>query len=134
VSSNFLANSPVPADSPDGLRNVVLKPALHPDVVGEICFDAMRDERFLILPNPEVAQYAQRKHADIAGWPACAGCRTRCTPKARCPVTPLPGPGTHRARLALCTPSGLCARSSPCAARPRRRVSQPRAPRGGGRR
>jgi hypothetical protein len=32
VSSNFLANSPVPADSPDGLKNVVLGPTRRADV------------------------------------------------------------------------------------------------------
>jgi NAD(P)-dependent dehydrogenase (short-subunit alcohol dehydrogenase family) len=65
VRSNLLANSPVAADSLDALKNVVMSPQLEPDAVGELCFDAMRDERFLILPNPEVEQYARRKHEDI---------------------------------------------------------------------
>jgi NAD(P)-dependent dehydrogenase (short-subunit alcohol dehydrogenase family) len=68
VRSNLLANSPVSANSLDGLRNVITAPPLHPDAVGEFCFDAMRDEQFLILPNPEVAQYSQRKHTDIDRW------------------------------------------------------------------
>ena len=40
------------------------------------CSQAIADERFLILPHPEVLDYLQRKVGDpTAGWPACAACR-----------------------------------------------------------
>jgi len=68
VRSNLLANSPVPAGSVDALKSVITGLQLEPDVVGELCFAAMREERFLILPNPEVAEYTRRKHEDIDRW------------------------------------------------------------------
>lgn len=37
------------------------------DVAAE-CLDAMRNERFLVLPHPEVATYAERKGADRERW------------------------------------------------------------------
>jgi len=37
------------------------------DVAAE-CLDAVRNERFLVLPHPEVATYAERKGADRERW------------------------------------------------------------------
>lgn len=37
------------------------------DVAAE-CLDAIRNERFLVLPHPEVATYAERKGADRERW------------------------------------------------------------------
>jgi NAD(P)-dependent dehydrogenase (short-subunit alcohol dehydrogenase family) len=42
--------------------------ALEPDQVAQIVLEAVRDERFLILPHPEVADYFQRKAADYDRW------------------------------------------------------------------
>jgi hypothetical protein len=52
VRSNLLANSPVTAGSLDALKSVITSPQLEPDTVGELYFDAMREERFLILVSP----------------------------------------------------------------------------------
>jgi NAD(P)-dependent dehydrogenase (short-subunit alcohol dehydrogenase family) len=41
---------------------------LEPDDVAEVVHDAIRDERFLILPHPEVAEYMQRKASDPDRW------------------------------------------------------------------
>jgi len=41
---------------------------LTPEEVADAVIDGLAEERFLILPHPEVAQYAQRKVADPEGW------------------------------------------------------------------
>jgi NAD(P)-dependent dehydrogenase (short-subunit alcohol dehydrogenase family) len=42
--------------------------ALEPDEVAEAVVDALREERFLVLPHPEVAGYFQRKAGDYDRW------------------------------------------------------------------
>jgi NAD(P)-dependent dehydrogenase (short-subunit alcohol dehydrogenase family) len=42
--------------------------ALEPDEVAEIVLRGIADERFLILPHPEVADYFRRKAADYDRW------------------------------------------------------------------
>ena len=41
---------------------------LEPSDVAEVVYQAIVDERFLILPHPEVALYEQRKAADRDRW------------------------------------------------------------------
>ncbi|MBI5090565.1 MAG: SDR family oxidoreductase [Actinobacteria bacterium] len=41
---------------------------LEPADVAEVVFDAITDERFLILPHPEVLTYLQRKTGDVDRW------------------------------------------------------------------
>jgi hypothetical protein len=41
---------------------------LSPDVVASHVVDALREERFLVLPHPEVAQFRASKVADPDGW------------------------------------------------------------------
>lgn len=41
---------------------------MEPDDVAEAVIQGLRDERFLILPHPEVAAYLQRKAADHDRW------------------------------------------------------------------
>jgi len=41
---------------------------LEPETVADACFEAIRDERFLVLPHPEVATYFQRKANDYDRW------------------------------------------------------------------
>jgi short-subunit dehydrogenase len=41
---------------------------LEPDEVAEIAIEAIRDERFLILPHPEVAQHIAFKGAQPERW------------------------------------------------------------------
>jgi NAD(P)-dependent dehydrogenase (short-subunit alcohol dehydrogenase family) len=42
--------------------------ALEPEAVAEAVVQGMRDERFLILPHPEVAEYFRRKAGDYDRW------------------------------------------------------------------
>jgi NAD(P)-dependent dehydrogenase (short-subunit alcohol dehydrogenase family) len=41
---------------------------LEPSHVAQLCLDAIRDERFLVLPHPEVATYVERKATDRDRW------------------------------------------------------------------
>jgi NAD(P)-dependent dehydrogenase (short-subunit alcohol dehydrogenase family) len=41
---------------------------LEPDDVADACVEAIRAERFLVLPHPEVATYFQRKADDYDRW------------------------------------------------------------------
>lgn len=41
---------------------------LDPADVAQMCLDAIRDERFLVLPHPEVATYMERKATDRDRW------------------------------------------------------------------
>ena len=41
---------------------------LEPEAVAQACVDAIRDERFLVLPHSEVATYFQRKATDYDRW------------------------------------------------------------------
>jgi len=41
---------------------------LEADVVADACLDAIREERFLVLPHPEVETYFQRKANDYDRW------------------------------------------------------------------
>lgn len=41
---------------------------IEPDVVAEVVVQAIRDERFLILPHPEVQTYVERKATDRDRW------------------------------------------------------------------
>lgn len=40
----------------------------EPSEVAQLCFEAMAEERFLVLPQPVVATQAQRKASDIDRW------------------------------------------------------------------
>jgi hypothetical protein len=41
---------------------------VEPEFVAEVCVDAIREERFLILPHPEVLTFFQRKTSDYDRW------------------------------------------------------------------
>ena len=43
-------------------------PAMSPDEVAAIVVEGVHDERFLILPHPEVAEYLDRKTSDRDRW------------------------------------------------------------------
>ena len=60
---------------------------LQPEAVAEACVQALRDERFWVLPHPEVATYVERKAADVDRW--LAGMRRFGTRLAG--DNPLPG-------------------------------------------
>jgi short-subunit dehydrogenase len=42
--------------------------ALEPEQVADIVLQGIRDEKFLILPHPEVAEYFRRKAGDYDRW------------------------------------------------------------------
>ena len=46
----------------------LLAGAIEPEVVADHVIEGLRDERFLILPHPEVAEYVRRKAADHDRW------------------------------------------------------------------
>lgn len=52
----------------EGGRSFLQGGALEPDDVAEAVVVAMREERFLVLPHPEVAEYFQRKASDYDRW------------------------------------------------------------------
>lgn len=48
--------------------NFLLEGALEPDEVAGVVVDALREERFLILPHADVGDYFRRKAADYDRW------------------------------------------------------------------
>lgn len=52
----------------EGERGFLAAGALDPKQVAEAVIEAVRDERFLILPHPEVAEFFQRKASDYDRW------------------------------------------------------------------
>ena len=90
VRTNIVRNSPdnVDGDAGDFEGGVASGDGVvEPDDVARLCLDAMRDERFLVLPHPDVAVYAERKGADRDRW--LAGMRR--FQSALHPDGPLPG-------------------------------------------
>ncbi len=51
-----------------GERHFLVAGALEPEQVAGAVVEAIRDERFLILPHPEVGEYFQRKASDYDRW------------------------------------------------------------------
>ena len=41
---------------------------IEPEQVADAVIDALREERFLVLPHPQVAEYMRRKAADYDRW------------------------------------------------------------------
>jgi NAD(P)-dependent dehydrogenase (short-subunit alcohol dehydrogenase family) len=52
----------------EGERNFLTAGALTPEDVAGTVVEAIRDERFLILPHPEVSEFFQRKASDYDRW------------------------------------------------------------------
>jgi NAD(P)-dependent dehydrogenase (short-subunit alcohol dehydrogenase family) len=48
--------------------NFLTESALEPEAVAEVVLQGIRDEKFLILPHPEVAEYFRRKAEDYDRW------------------------------------------------------------------
>ena len=70
VRTNIVKNSPQHVDGMDDADSGVASGdgVLEADDVAQLCLEAMRDERFLVLPHPDVATYAERKGADRDRW------------------------------------------------------------------
>src|SRR3954449_1575004 len=58
-----IADAPVPTQVVAAAGNV-----LEPDDVADVVVDALREERFLVLPHPEVLTFFQRKGSDYDRW------------------------------------------------------------------
>jgi len=52
----------------EGERSFLATGALEPEQVASVVLEAMRAERFLVLPHPEVAEYVRRKAEDTDRW------------------------------------------------------------------
>jgi len=52
----------------EGARNFLTAGALEPAQVADAVVEAIRDERFLILPHPEVGEFFRRKATDYERW------------------------------------------------------------------
>ena len=90
VATSILANSPDHRDGDDtdlGSGVAGGDGVLSAEDVAHVCLDAIREERFLVLPHAEVATYAARKGADRERW--LAGMRR--FQSALYPVGELPG-------------------------------------------
>jgi NAD(P)-dependent dehydrogenase (short-subunit alcohol dehydrogenase family) len=54
------------AGNPDGVASV--DGMMEPDAVADACVHAIREERFLVLPHPQVLTYMRRKTEDYDRW------------------------------------------------------------------
>ena len=52
----------------EGERTFLAAGALEPEQVAQAVVEGIHDERFLILPHPEVGEYFQRKASDYDRW------------------------------------------------------------------
>ena len=73
VATNILTNSPDRTGDVDDEEQLGTGVAggdgvLTPEQVAQDCLAAIRDERFLVLPHPEVATYMERKATDRDRW------------------------------------------------------------------
>lgn len=68
VETNIARNSPDRDKMQADLRVASQDGVLEADAVAQVCIEAMREERFHILPHPEVEEYVRRKGADVDRW------------------------------------------------------------------
>jgi NAD(P)-dependent dehydrogenase (short-subunit alcohol dehydrogenase family) len=69
VDTNIVANSPTDTQREGGGLGVASADGvLRADEVAQVCLEALRDERFWVLPHPQVGEYARRKGDDIERW------------------------------------------------------------------
>jgi NAD(P)-dependent dehydrogenase (short-subunit alcohol dehydrogenase family) len=68
VATNIGANSPDAKKMDSGFSVASADGVLQPEDVAQVIVEAMAEERFHILPHPEVAEYVKRKGADVDRW------------------------------------------------------------------
>ncbi len=69
VATNIGANSPDREKMEGGGGDVAAGDGvLQPTDVADVVMEALREERFHVLPHPEVAEYVKRKGADVDRW------------------------------------------------------------------
>jgi hypothetical protein len=49
-------------------ENFLVEGSVSPEEVAEVVVAGLAEEKFLILPHPEVAEYIQRKATDYDRW------------------------------------------------------------------
>jgi NAD(P)-dependent dehydrogenase (short-subunit alcohol dehydrogenase family) len=71
VRTDMLLRAEADGSRGDGVsfsRAFLLDGALEPEHVADLVVDGIADERFLILPHPEVAEYVRRRATDHERW------------------------------------------------------------------
>ena len=74
VRTNIIGNAVRPKDAPEPPKitsnsgQASQDGVLEPDDVADACIDCIIEERFLVLPHPEVETYFQRKASDYDRW------------------------------------------------------------------
>ncbi len=68
VATNIGANSPDRDKMGTGPGVASQDGVLEPADVAEVVIEALREERFHVLPHPDVAEYVRRKGADVDRW------------------------------------------------------------------
>lgn len=68
VETDIEANSPSRDRLQGGLEVASRDGVLTPSQVSDAVVEALADERFWVLPHPEVAEYAKRKAGDVDRW------------------------------------------------------------------
>jgi len=68
VRTNILGPEAMRGGGSSNTRQAAGDGILEPDFVAEACLEAVREERFLVLPHPEVETYFQRKANDYDRW------------------------------------------------------------------
>jgi NAD(P)-dependent dehydrogenase (short-subunit alcohol dehydrogenase family) len=68
VATNIVANSPTRSEEDESLGVASADGVLEAADVAGVCLEALRDERFWVLPHPQVAEYVKRKGDDIERW------------------------------------------------------------------
>ncbi len=66
VNTNMLNQGDTLGDGGNVVKSVGI--VLEPSAVADVVHDAIVDERFLILPHPEVAEYMELKATDLPRW------------------------------------------------------------------
>lgn len=56
------------AGTAGGIGDLLREHALEPEAVADAVVQGLAEERFLILPHPEVADYFRRKADDYERW------------------------------------------------------------------
>lgn len=68
VRTNIVVNSGIELDPELAARAADASDWLDPPEVARLCFEGMAEERFMILPQPIVAEQVLRKASDIDRW------------------------------------------------------------------
>ncbi len=55
-------------EAPGGIGDLLRETALNPEVVAEAVVQGLAQERFLILPHPEVTDFFRHKADDYDRW------------------------------------------------------------------